>query len=80
MHLALPVAEDNVEQLLPAEWMFVHAYVVHIAILLEGVNLEQEDHCSVGGQCTKDLCQYGHSIEAFETLHSSCRTMQPYVS
>ena len=41
------MTEDYVEQLLPADWMFINTYVVHIAVLLEGVDLEQEDLRSV---------------------------------
>jgi hypothetical protein len=38
-HLTFPVVENEVEQLLPGDWMFVNTYVVNIAVLLEGGDL-----------------------------------------
>lgn len=38
-HLTLPVVENEVEQLLPGDWVFVYTYVVNIAVLLEGGDL-----------------------------------------
>ncbi len=38
-HLTFPVVENEVEQLLPGDGMFVNTYVVNIAVLLEGGDL-----------------------------------------
>lgn len=38
-HLTLPVVEDEVEQLLPGDWVFVNTYVVDVAVFLEGGDL-----------------------------------------
>ncbi len=38
-HLTLPVVENEVEQLLPGDWVFVNTYVVNVAVLLEGGDL-----------------------------------------
>lgn len=38
-NLTLPVVENEVEQLLPGDWVFVYTYVVNIAVLLEGGDL-----------------------------------------
>ena len=41
-HLTLPVVENEVEQLLPGDWVFFNTYVVNVAVFLEGGDLQQE--------------------------------------